>query len=275
MTKHRFRLIFTLLTLAASLLLMGQASVRWKPMPFDNPGTKRILKTEKSSVYYYRSLPEKGMIINVKDIQAIEIRAIAKSKVTKPQFVIKYNDKKTSYDLKFFSASVAYQVYEPVRITMMPGAKQVELICYDRDIYFRAYKPITIQKKISVPPLKILKQAGNLNLANNTSIQQYYSFNAKTPLSFQVNKGRAFSLYVRAQLTEKKAPVFGIYRNGELVDKISLSTKRSKSYTAEGITHLTIGKKLVYPVQDKIAIYELRAMTDNLFIARPVILKSK
>lgn len=270
-TRHKYKLI--IFVLAASILLMGQANLRWKAMMFDNPGTKHILKTEKSSVFYYRSLLEKGMILNVKDIQAIEIRAIAKSKVNKPQFILKYNDKKTTYDLKFFSASVAYQIYEPVRISLMPGVKQVELICYDRNIYFRAFQPITIQKKTKVPSLKVLKYAGTVILSNAASKKQYYTFTPDKPLSFQINKGKAFSLFVRAEMTAKKAAVLGIYRNGELVDKVSLSVKRTKSYTAEGINHLTIGKKVEYPAIDKIAVYELRALTDNLFITRPVIKK--
>jgi hypothetical protein len=276
MTKYRHRLILMMLAVALSILFMGQTSIRWKAMIFDNPGSKRLLKSEKSSIYYYRPLPEKSMILNVQNMQAIEIRAIAKSKTDKPQFVLKYNDKKTVYDLKFFSASVAYQVFEPVRITLMPGVKQVELVCYNRNIYFRAFQPITIQKKKTfVPALKILKNSGSIDLTNNAVKKQYYTFKEKAPFTFQINQGKAFSLYVRAQLTEKKAPVFGIYKNGELVDKVSLSVKRTKTYTAEGITHLTIGRKFDYPAQDKIAVYELRALTDNLFIAKPVIRKAK
>ncbi len=276
MTKYRPRLILTLLALAISLLFMGQTSVRWKTMMFGNPGSKRLLKTEKSSVFYYRSLPEKGMLLDVQDVQAIEIRAIAKSKVDRPQFVLKYNDKKTTYDLKLFSASVNYQVYEPVRISLMPGVKQVELICYDRNVYFRAFKPITIQKKNKyVPSLQILKHAGQIFLSSSTSKKQYYTFKENTPLTYQINKGKAFSLFVRAQLVEKKPAVFGIYRDGELINKVTLSTKRTKTYTSEGITHLTIGKKIDYPAMDKIAKYEIRALTDNLFIAKPVIRKTK
>jgi len=276
MTKYRLRLILTMLALALSILFMGQANIRWKAMIFDNPGSKRLLKSEKSSTYFYRSLPEKSMLLNVQDMQAIEIRAIAKSKVDKPQFVLKYNDKKTTYDLKFFSASVAYQVYEPVRITLPPGVKQLELICYSRNIYFRAFHPITLQpKKPTVPALKIIKSAGTIVLSNSAGKKQYYTFKEKAPLTFQIKAGKAFSLFVRAQLIEKKTPVFGIYRNGVLLDKISLSVKRTKSYTSEGINHLTIGKKLDYSAQDKIAVYELRPLTDNLFIACPVIRKAK
>lgn len=275
MMRYKVKTILTLLAIALSLLLMGQANVRWKAMTFDNPGSKRLLKTDKSSVYYYRTLPEKGMLLNVADTKAIEIRAFAKDKTSKPQFVLKYNDKRTVYDLKFFSASVNYRIFEPVRITLMPGVKQVELICYDRNTYFRAFKPVTIQKKTVTPPLKIINSAGSVMLSGSTSKKQYYTFKENVPFSFQINKGKAFELYVRAQMTEKKVPVFGLYKNGELVQKVSLSMKRTKSYTSEGVTHYTIGKKMEFPALDKIAVYELRAMTDNLFIGRPVIKKTK
>jgi len=272
MTKYKIRFTLTMLALVISLLLMGQASVKWKAMAFDNPGSKRLLKSAKSSCFYYRSLPEKSMFINVKDMQAIEIRAIAKSKVDKPQFILKYNDKKTAYALKFFSASVSYQIYEPIRITIMPGVKQIELISYDRNIYYRAFYPVTIQKKKSVvPSLKIMGHAGEYNLENQAHKVKYYGAKSTMPLTFQVNKGKMFSLFVRAQLTEKEVPTFDLYRDGKFINKVSLSLKRSKSYNIAGIQHLTIGKKLDFPAQTTVAKYELRPVTDHLFIARPVI----
>jgi hypothetical protein len=271
MTKNRIRISLSILAIAISILFVGQATVRLKALAFDNPGSRRLLKTEKSSVFYYRSLPEKSMYINATGMQAVEIRAIAKTKVDKPQLIVKVNGKKTVYDLKFLSASVEYQIYEPIRLSLAPGTKQVELISYNRNIYYRAFNIVTIPPKVKTPALKILSRNVEYILASQSHKEKYYGVKVTAPLSFQVNKNKAFSLYVRAQLTEKQVPVFDLYKDGKLIDKVTLSLKRTKSYNIVGIEHLTIGKKLDFPAQTSIAKYELRPVTDHLFIARPVI----
>lgn len=276
MTPRFTKVILITLLAGFALLSMAQADLRWKPMMFDNPGTKRALKTENRVTFYYRSLPEKTMLLNVKDISAIEIRAFSKVRQTNPQFFIISGGKKQAFTLKSTAISEQYEMFEPVRINLMPNTTKIELLAYDRNTYFRAYYPVQIQKKKThIPPLKITGFVSAVIIKAQKSSSKYYSGNSTTPVSFTVNKGYAAQVYLRAQLTDKTKPVIGIYRDGTLINKVNLDTKRTNTYTIEGIQHLTTGKKTDLPMQDKLSKYELRSLSGHLFFAKPVILKKK
>ncbi len=276
MHQRTVKLITTVLLACLALGLAGADALKWKPLPFANPGTRRLLKAGQSSVYFYRSLPEKSMTADVAGLTAIEIRAISKKPVSKPSFILKYADKRHFYDLELFAVSEKYQVYKPIKLTLPPGLNKLELICYDRDIYFRVFQPVQAKPKpAKLPPLKILGSAGTYELANNEHKNQYYAFRDDSFFSFQVNRGRRFALYVRAQLASMDAPAFAVFADGKKLREVTLSTKRSDTYKAEGLMNLTIGKKLEFAPENKPVKYELRPLTDNLFIARPVILKTK
>jgi hypothetical protein len=241
---------------------------------FENPGTRRLVKSAAGNHYFYRSLPEKSMIIRVKDLSSIEIRSISKAPVSKPRFFLKYDNKRTEYDLKLLAVSEKYQVFEPIKVSLPPGLTQLEIICYEWDVYFRVYQPVAVQsKKARIPALKITAKAKDYELVGPTSKHTYYAFNDSNAFAFQVRNGMPFSLYIRAELTSRQLPKFGLYEDGKLISKYELSLKRTNSYKAEGIAHLTIGKKVDFPAKDKTKNYELRALTGHQFIARPVIRK--
>lgn len=263
-------MVLTVLT----ALSFATASLRWKPMNFDNPGSKRLLKATPGSYFFYRSLPEKSMLINVKNSSTIEIRAFSNIKLEKPVFYLKYADQKATYDLKLLSVNAQYQVYEPVRITLPPGVKQLELLCYNRNTYFRAFEPIQIQKKKPpTPSLLISSFLAKTPLLNNAQQSVYYSFDATKPLTFQVKKGKVCHLYYRGQITDKSIPAFSIHKDGVLLGNYKVSAKRTNTYKVEGFKHLSTGKILELPATDKTVSYELRATTKHVLIAKPVIKK--
>jgi hypothetical protein len=276
MFKSRFTNASILLLIILSLALTGAATIKWKPLTFENPGSKRMVKASSGNYYYFRSLPEETLILNVKDLAAIEIRTVSKIKVSSPQFILMYEGKRVTYDLKTLALSEKFHVFEPVKITLPPGLTQIELLCYDRNIYFRAFIPVTVQvKKAKVPALKINGSYRAHEVAGASSKHPYYAFTESTPFSYQVRAGLIHTVYVRAELTSKDKPMFGLYEDGKLIKKYELALKRSNTYKTEGINNLTIGRKLDFPVQDKTKTYELRALTDHLFLARPVIRKAK
>jgi len=260
--------------MAAAFLSLAQTNLKWKPLPFINPGTKRALKTEKSAIYFYRSLPEKTMSLSVKDLTVVEVRAIGRDKPARTQFTLSSEGKKSTYDLKQLAVSTQYIVYEPIRITLNPGVQNLELLSYDRNIYYRVFYPVEpVKKKVKPIPLKIISYAGTAKLLANSHNHLYYTFNAQKQLSFTITKGRKADLYIRAELTKKELPVLEISRNGEPYLKLELTLKRTKTYKTEGIEHLTIGKKVELPVQTANTTYELKGITSHTFLARPVILK--
>jgi len=57
-------IITVLACVLATSALIGQ-TVRTRIMSFENPGNRRILKTESVNQWYYRSLPERTMKLNV------------------------------------------------------------------------------------------------------------------------------------------------------------------------------------------------------------------
>lgn len=276
MQLNRIKHIIIVTLILTVVLSLSAVALRWKPMTFDNPGTRRLLKTATGNYYFYRSLPEKSMYLDIRDLTAVEIRAISKAPVKNPQFIIKSDNQRVTYDLKLIAVSDEYQIYEPIRITLPPGLTRLELICYYSNIYFRAFQPVTVQsKKPKVPSLKIIAGADDYYLEHEGKQSKYYGFNEKQNLSFQVNKGLPFTLYIRAQLKDREVPVVGLYEDGKLIKKITLSQKRTNTYSVEGIPHLTIGKREDFYAREKIMTYELKALSGHLFIAKPIIRKTK
>jgi hypothetical protein len=274
MFKSRFSVITILLLIIISFALTGAATLKWKPLPFENPGSKRMVKASSGNYYFFRSLPEETLMLKVKDLSAIEIRAIAKAKVSNPELTLYFDNKHTTYKLKLLAVSEKYQVFEPLNIALPAGLTQAELLCYDRNIYFRAFMPVqVVPKKPKVPSLKIIAKAGEYTITGAKSSHTYYSFTESTAFTYQVKQGLPHTLYVRAELTKKEKPVFGLYEDGKLIRKYELALKRTNNYKSEGITNLTIGKKLDFPASDKLKNYELKALSENLFLARPVIRK--
>ncbi len=276
MLKHKIKYIVALILILSALAGLSAVALKWKPMTFDNPGTRRLLKTPTGNFYFYRSLPEKSMYLDIRDLTALEIRAISKAPVKKPQFIIKADNKRVVYDLKLIAVSEEYQVYEPIRLTLPPGLTRLELICYFSEIYFRAFQPVTVQsKKPKVPSLKIIASAGEYDIEHEGSKSRYYGVNEEKSLTFQVNQGLPFTLYMRAQLQDREVPILGLYEDGKLIKRITLSQKRTNTYTVEGIPHLTIGKREDFFAREKVMTYELKALSGHLFLVRPVIRKAK
>jgi len=84
MHKH---FISVLLIILGINLLLAQTVNRYKVLPFDNPGTKLLLKTEAGNYYYYRGLPERPLILNTTGVEKIELRSFSKEAVRKPEIV--------------------------------------------------------------------------------------------------------------------------------------------------------------------------------------------
>ena len=275
MSRYKIALVTLILAALVVLPLLAQAAFHYKPLAFDNPGTKRVLKSAAKGVFFFRSLPEKNLSLNVKDLATVEIRAIAKKKLSKPEFTLTNGKINTTYSLKLLAFSTEYQIYEPISLNLPKGSQTLEITCYDNNIYFRAYSVTPIKKKLPKLALTIGKNTGKVILTKDSEKKEYYTFDKGTPFTFDVTKGHNAEVFLRAQLNKKVAPVVDVYRDGALLSRITLELKRSKTYTCATLLHLTTGKKISLPASNANAHYELRPVTDQVFIARPVILKSK
>jgi hypothetical protein len=265
-----------ILILIAAISLAG-VSAKIKPLNFANPGNKRLMKTETENYYYYRSLPEKALELNVTGISALEIRSFAIEDLRKPQFTVTINKAKTVYNLVLKQRLDGYYVFEPVKVTLPAGTKSVELLCYERSIYFRSfYDYVAPAKPKEKKPdnLVIKAHGGILSVTHNGSDSDYYIFNPTQSFKFTVNNKRNAEIYVRARILDRTLPVFELYRNGQLVQQYEFTLKRTTKYKAVGIDFLSIGMKLDLPRSDGPVEYELRAKSEHLFLARPIILKS-
>lgn len=267
-----------MLTAILPLLLLGALQAKPKALSFDNPGNRRLLKNEDGSFYYYRSLPEKGMKLNVAGIDKIELRSFAVEPLNKPQAISIVAKKQSFHDLKLKGRLNGFYIYESVTIPVPEGTKELELVCYDRGIYFRAFwtpapKPKPAPKK-KLPNLAMEAHSGILAMTHNGSSSDYYSFTPDQPLRFTINNDRAAVIYVRARLLDRSIPAFDVYINGQLVQTHEFTLKRSTTYAVTGIRHLSVGKKVELPARTGKAVVELKAKSDHLFLGRPVILKA-
>lgn len=270
-----FKRILVILVLALALASIG---ARFKPLNFENPGNRRLLKTEAGNYWYYRSLPEKTMTLNVDGISSLELRSFGIAKLAKPRVFAIVGGEKTSHDLRLAEQLNGYQIYEPVIISIPGDTKTIQILCYERSIYFRPFYTVTPAPKTKVtktPNLQVRAHGGILSIAHNGTDSDYHVFNQSQSLKFTLNNKRNGIVYVRARLLDRTLPVFELYRDGELVDTHEFSLMRTTKYKAVGIDHLTIGMKLELPENPGTTNFELRAKSDHLFLGRPLVLKAK
>ncbi|HOZ01226.1 MAG TPA: hypothetical protein PLG20_05385 [Candidatus Syntrophosphaera sp.] len=249
-----------------------------KALNFENPGNRRLLKTEAGNYYYYRSLPEKSMTLNVDGISAIELRSFAIENLRKPSFIAVIGKTRTAYDLTLKERLDGYYLYNPVSVPVPKGTKSLEILCYERSIYFRPFHTVTPAPKpktVKIPNLSVRAHGGVISVTHNGSDSPYYVFNPSQSVKFTLNNKRDAVVYVRARLLDRSLPVFELYRNGKLLQTYEFSLKRTTKYKATGIEYLSVGLKLALPPNTGTAEYELRAKSDHLFMARPVLLKAK
>lgn len=89
------RLIFVLACLAA----LTAVQARVKPLSFENPGNRRLLETGAGKYWYYRSLPEKSMTLNVEGVSSVQLRSFGLDNLRKPQVLTIIGKDKKTWDL--------------------------------------------------------------------------------------------------------------------------------------------------------------------------------
>lgn len=264
-----------LFVLATILLLALGLAAQSKPktLTFNNPGSRRLLKTEKGNFYYYRSLPEKSMTVNCKGIKTIELRSFAIEALRRPQVIITIGKDSKTYDLSLESRLEGFYLYQPLFIPIPAGTESISILCYSRSIYLRPfYTPAPKPKpKTKQPNMLITEHAGAIQISHNSTVSDYYSFNGKQSLRFTINNNRKGIAYIRVRLLDRSVPQFELYHNGKLVDTHEFSLKRTTQYKAPGVSSLSVSKKI--NLDNGNGDYELRAKSNHLFFARPLILK--
>lgn len=247
---------------------------RTRIMDFENPGSRRIHLVGESKHWYYRSKPEKSMKLNTEGVSRIQIRSFSLEKLKKPQIILIIDKKRHTYDLTYKEFDEGYRVYEDFEAEIPQGTKSVEVLCYQRSMYIRAYEMVEIKpkapKKQKLPNRQILAHAGMIDLNHNSTSSEYYTFNATQAFRFKHNNSRNAIVYIRARLTDRTLPVFGLYQDGELIDTVEFSLARTTKYSAQGVRYLSTGKKIDLPENPGSSEFELRALSDHLFLARPV-----
>lgn len=269
------RILILMAVLLAFCLLGGQATVKYKALTFDNPGTKRVLKTEAGSYYYFRSLPEKSMLLNTAGISKLELRSFSTEALRKPEVITIIAKKRQAYTLQPVQTINTYTVYQSLTIDLPKDTKSIEVLCYSRSMYMRAFNvlPPKAPKIAKLKNLVIKAHGGAVSLLHNGSSSDYYSLLPSQALKFSLNNKRNAVVYVRPRLLDRSIPKLGVYKNGTLVETIEFTKKRSTTYHVQGITNLGISKKIVLPSNNGSSDYELRAISDHLFFAKPVLVK--
>lgn len=273
---NKAKLIIVILLLLCGLL-SAQGKNRYKALAFDNPGTKRILKNEAGSYFYYRSLPEKAMKLNTSGISNVELRSFSTAEIKNPQIVTIVNKNRQNHPLTFVSkAANGYFIYAAINIPIPKGTNDIQVICYERSVYLRAFNVLP-PKPVKVPKLKnlVLKaHGGAMSLVHNGSNSDYYSFLPSQALKFSVNNGRKAVVYVRPRLLDRTVPKLGVYVNGKLTQTVEFDLKRTTKYHVQGINNLGIAKRIELPPNTGNSEIEIRAISDHLFIGKPVLVKA-
>lgn len=267
------RLILVLACLAALVALPAKV----KPLNFNDPGNRRLLKTEAGNYWYYRSLPEKSMTLDVQGIESIDLRSFGLEDLRKPQVITIIGGTKKTWDLSLDQRLGGFYLYREIKVPIPAGTKSIQVLCYERSIYFRPFytvKPAPKPKAAKPANLAVKAHGGVITISHNGTDSPYYVFNPSQGLKFTLNNGRTAIVYVRARLLDRSLPVFEVYRDGKLLDTHEFTLRRTTKYRAVGVDHLTTGMKLELPENSGSAEIELRAKSDHMFFARPLLRKA-
>jgi hypothetical protein len=263
-----------LLALASLMAVAAFAqNYRTRIMDFENPGSRRIRRMEGSNHWYYRSLPEKTMTLKTEDVSRIQIRSFSIEKPRKPQIIVIIDGERMPYDLSFSEFNNGYYFFEDFELDIPENTQEIELLCYQRHIYMRAYEMEEIipkVKPVKIPNRQIQAHAGLIEISHNSTTSEYYTYNMSQSFKFTHNNAKNGILYVRARLTDRSLPKFSLWHNGTKVEEFEFSLARTTKYSAQGVRYLTIGKKINLPDNDGSSVYELKAESDHLFMAKPV-----
>jgi len=271
--KISFLILFCLMALTA----FGQ-NYRTRIMDFENPGSRRIRNFEDAKHWFYRSLPEKTMTLRTEGIERIQIRSFSIENLRKPQIFILVGKDRIPFELSLNQRLDGYYIYNNIEFEIPEGAEKIELLCYQRSIYLRAYemeKIIPKVKPVTVPNRAINAHAGMIDISHNSTTSEYYTFNSTQAFRFTHNNAKDGIVYVRARLTDRTLPKFSLWHNGKKVEEYEFGLSRSTKYSAQGVNYLTIGKKIDLPANDGSSQYELRAESEHMFMARPYLLKNR
>lgn len=266
------KVISTCLILMALGLVFAQS--RPRVMTFENPGTRRLLRSEAGNHYYYRSLPERSMNLPVEGLSAVELRSFSTQALRRPQVIVIIGRSRTTHDLVQTGKNGSYFVYAPVSIEIPQGTQKIEVLCYDRNTYFRAfYTPAPRRPASRRANLVVSEHAGQIEMRHNGDSSSYYSFGPDQDFLFTINNNRNVDLYIRARLQDRTPATFELYRNGSLVERYEFDMRRTTRYSVQGVSSLSIGKKLV--ISSGSGEYRLKAVSNNIFFARPVVKRNQ
>ncbi len=257
----------------ACLIALNALPARVKPLSFADPGNRRLLKTEAGNYWYYRSQPERSMTLNVEGISAIHLRSFGLEELRRPQVISIIGGERRTWDLNLKEIQEGYYLYDEINIPIPPDTQSMEILCYERGIYFRPFhtvEPAPRPRPSRPDNLVVNAHGGVINISHNGTDSPYYVFNASQPLRFTLNNGRAAVIYVRARLLDRSLPEFEIYRDGVLLDSREFSLRRTTTYKAVGVDHLTTGMRIELTENSGSAVIELRAISDHMFFARPL-----
>ncbi|MEF3695473.1 MAG: hypothetical protein V3576_09050 [Candidatus Cloacimonadota bacterium] len=266
------KIISTCLILMALSFVFAQSKPR--VMTFENPGTRRLLRSEAGNYYYYRSLPERSMNLPVEGLSSIELRSFSTQALRRPQVIVIIGGNRTTHDLQSAGRNGAYFTYAPVNVAIPQGTQKIEVLCYDRSTYFRAfYTPAPRRPASRRANLIVSEHAGQVQMRHNGDSSSYYSFSPDQDFLFTINNNRNVDLYIRAKLVDREPATFELYRNGTLVDRYEFDMRRTTRYSIQGVTSLSIGKKLV--INSGSGEYRLKTVSNNIFFARPVVKRNQ
>ncbi|MDY0150935.1 MAG: hypothetical protein RBS43_01525 [Candidatus Cloacimonas sp.] len=271
---NKVKLLVLLLVLCG--LMSAAAKPRYKALAFDNPGTRRILKNDQGSYFFFRSLPEKAMKLNTTGITSLEIRSFSTDAQSKPEIITIIGKSRQAHALQAIQKTTkGHNVYAPLTIQIPNGTTEMQVLCYSRSMYMRAFNilPPKTVKKVKLKNLVIMAHGGAMSLLHNGSNSDYYSLIPSQSFKFTLNNSRNAVVYVRPRLLDRSTPKLGVYHDGKLIQTLELNFKRTTKYHVQGINSLGVSKKIELPKNHGTMEIELRALSDHLFIAKPVLLK--
>ncbi len=72
---------------------------------------------------------------------------------------------------------------------------------------------------------------------------------------------------------DRSTPKLGVFVNGDLIETVEFNLKRTTKYHVQGINNLGISRKISLPKNNSSSEIELRALSEHLFLAKPVLIK--
>lgn len=244
--------------------LSAKTILSWKAIPFsEGVSYKHLVKTSDHTIWFFSAKKKDMLTANINGTTSIRVEAISKKEDKQLKVDLLIDKQKKTYALIKQGTVGKFTTYQPLSISVQPGPHSVQLLTKNQGVFFRVFKASYRKVLAPVALVKPTASAGNIFIEKNNKKTPYFIVTADKPATFTVPAGYRLHGFVRAALTQRVEPSFTVYSDSQPVLTMKLPLRKSKAYSTDTQSQLTIGRKVDLPAFAKSTTITIKSNTAN------------